>query len=142
MAPPGVCGPWPLPTVRDRGFLGHNELWSLLECAALGRSSQCGTRAFLWAHRQPGSLDWSLRPLLAVWDPRFSWAYRQPTFCLLKLGKRIAATRNVRGANREDVTFLIFGRNNTFAQRQRFGADSEDDVGWWSNYFDLHPRWS
>ena len=33
---------------------------------------------------------------------------------------------------------LIFGKNNTSTHRQRFGADSEDDVGWWSNYLDLH----
>ena len=27
--------------------------------------------------------------------PRFSWAYRQPTLCLLKLGKTIAAHKSV-----------------------------------------------
>ena len=37
---------------------------------------------------------------------------------------------------------LIFGRNDTSAQRKRFGADRADDVGWWSNHLDLHPRWS
>ena len=32
---------------------------------------------------------------------------------------------------------LIFGGNNTSAQRKRFGADSEEDV-WRSNHLGLH----
>ena len=55
--------------------------WSLLECAALRRSSVWAPR-FSWAYRQPARLvpptvcgSW---PLLAVWDSPFSWAHRQP----------------------------------------------------------------
>ena len=49
MVHPGVCGTWPLLTVKDPRFSWvHRQpsthLWSLLECAAHGRSSQCGTR--------------------------------------------------------------------------------------------------
>ena len=62
----------------------HKETLSLLKCAAPGRSSQCRTRGFpgLTANPQhthlvpPGVCgSW---PLLAVWDPRFSWTHRQP----------------------------------------------------------------
>ena len=58
--------------------------WSLLECAAHDRSSQCGTRGFPGFTANPANTHlvppgvcgaW---PLLAVWDPRFSWAHRQP----------------------------------------------------------------
>ena len=88
---------------------------SLLECAAPGRSSQCGTRGFPGLTANPQHMlgpSWSVRllaaprsvgpavflgsppthntcwvppgvcgswPLLAVWDPRFSWVHRQPT---------------------------------------------------------------
>ena len=102
-----------------RGFLGSppnpTYIWSLLECAAPGRSSQCGTLGFpgitanpqhtsgpswsvrlLAAPRSVGPADFlgspptrnthlvppgvcGSRPLLPVWDQRFSWAHRQPT---------------------------------------------------------------
>ena len=51
LVPPGVCGPWPLLTVWDPRFSwAHRQpsthMWSLLECATPGRSSQCGTHGF------------------------------------------------------------------------------------------------
>ena len=120
LVPPGVCGAWPLLAVWDPRFSRvhrqpSTQLWSLLECAAHGRSSQCGTRGFPWFTANPQHTfgpSWSVRrmaaprsmgpavflgspptrntplvppgvcgawPLLAVWDPRFSWAHRQPT---------------------------------------------------------------
>ena len=118
--PPGVCGSWPLLAVWDPRFSWvHRQptthAGSLLECAAPGRSSQCGTRGFPGLTANPQHMlgpSWSVRllaaprsvgpavflgsppthntcwvppgvcgswPLLAVWDPRFSWAHRQPT---------------------------------------------------------------
>ena len=63
LVPPGVCGSWPLLTVWDPRFSwAHRQpsthIWSLLECAAPGRSSQYGTRAFpgLTANPQPPSI--------------------------------------------------------------------------------------
>ena len=58
----------------------------LLECAAHGRSSQCGTRGFVFSPGSPPTLNTPLVPpgvcgawpLLAVWDPRFPRAHRQP----------------------------------------------------------------
>ena len=62
----------------------HTNSWSLLECAAPGRSSQCGTCGFPGLTANPHQLlvppgvcgSW---PLLAVWNLRFSRAHRQPT---------------------------------------------------------------
>ena len=134
LVPPGVCGSRPLLTVWDPRFSGaHRQAathsWSLLECAAPGRSSPYGTRGFPGLTAKPQHTlgpSWSVRlqaaphrvgpavflgsppsrktllvppgvcgsrPLLTVWDPRFHWAHRQPIFCPLKLGKRIAAQR-------------------------------------------------
>ena len=52
LVPPGGCSAWPLLAVWDSRFSrAHRQptthIWSLLECAAHGRSSQCGTRGFL-----------------------------------------------------------------------------------------------
>ena len=52
LVPPGVCGSMTAPrspAVCSGSPPTHNTLWSLLECAAPGRSSQCGTRGFLSA---------------------------------------------------------------------------------------------
>ena len=51
LVPPGVCGSWPLLAVWDPRFSwAHRQpsthIWSLLECAAPGRSSQYGTAVF------------------------------------------------------------------------------------------------
>ena len=53
-------------------FLGspptHNAIWSLLECAAAGRSSQCGTHGFLGPTANPQHIfgpSWSVRLLAA-----------------------------------------------------------------------------
>ena len=51
LVPPGVCGSWPLLAVWDPRIswahrLPVTHIWSLLECAAPGRSSQCGTNGF------------------------------------------------------------------------------------------------
>ena len=88
LVPPGVCGPWPLLAVWDPRFSwAHRQpatqIWSLLECAAPGRSSQCGTRGFPGLTANPQHTfgpSWSARHLAvpAVWDPRFSRAHRQP----------------------------------------------------------------
>ena len=49
-----MCGFWPLLSVWDRGFPGlpptQHPPWSLLECAAHGRSSQCGTHKYTSVH--------------------------------------------------------------------------------------------
>ena len=111
--PPGVCGSWSLLAVWDPRFSWvHRQpthAGSLLECAAPGRSSQCGTRGFPGLTANPQHMlgpSWSVRllaaprsvgpavflgsppthntcwvppgvcgswPLLAVWDPRFSY---------------------------------------------------------------------
>ena len=71
--PPGLCGSWPLLAVWDPRFSwAHRQptthAGSLLECAAPGRSSQCGTRGFpgLTANPQPMlGPSWSLRLLAA-----------------------------------------------------------------------------
>ena len=58
LVPPGVCGSWPLLAVWDPRFSwAHRQpttlMWSLLECAAPGRSSQYGTRGFLGLTAKP-----------------------------------------------------------------------------------------
>ena len=103
LVPPGVCGStrdWSAPgvcglaaphSVGPAVFLGSprqpaTHLWSLLECAAQGRSSQCGTRGVFFLGSPP-TLNTPLVPpgvcgawpLLAVRDPRFPRAYRQTT---------------------------------------------------------------
>ena len=65
--------------------------WSLLECTTPWPLLAVWDPRFSWAHRQPtynGSLqEWAVPcPLLAVWDPRFSWAHRQPTTLLVPPG--------------------------------------------------------
>ena len=67
------AAPWPSLAAWDFGFLGSPPTRNV--------------------HLVPPGMFGSW-PLLAVWDPRFYWAYLQPTFCLLNWGKRIAATRN------------------------------------------------
>ena len=77
--------------------------WPLLQCAAPGRSSQCGTRSFPGLTRQPRNTllvppgvcgSW---PLLAAWDPRFPGLTANPQ---RKLGpscsvRLLAAPRSV-----------------------------------------------
>ena len=87
--PPGVCCCWPLLAEWDPRFSWAcrppaTHSWSLLECAAPGRSLQCGTRGFpgLAAHPQRTlGPSWSVRLLAAPRNvgPRFSWACRPPT---------------------------------------------------------------
>ena len=60
LVPLGGCGSGPLLTVWDPRFSsGHRQhsthAWSLLECAAPGRSSQCGTRGFPGPTCQPAT---------------------------------------------------------------------------------------
>ena len=90
-SPPGVCGPRPLLTLWDPRFSwAHRQpathSWSLPECAAPGRSAQCGTHVFpgLTANPQHTLGPWSVRPLAAPRNvgPAVSWADRQPaTHC-------------------------------------------------------------
>ena len=166
LVPPGVCGSWPLLAVWDPRFSrAHRQptthIWSLLECAASGRSSQYGTRCFpgltanptihIWSLLEcaasgrssqygtrgfPGLTSnpqytfgpsWSVRllaaprsmgpavfpgsppthnthlvppgvcgfwSLLAVWDPRFSRAHRQPTIHIWSLLECAASGRS------------------------------------------------
>ena len=87
--PPGVCGSWPLLAVWDPRFSrAHRQptstfgpSWSVRHLAA---SRSMGPAVFLGS---PLTHSTSLVPpgvcgtwpLLAVWDPRFSWVHRQPT---------------------------------------------------------------
>ena len=76
----------------------RNALWSLLQCAAPGRSSQAGTHGFPGLTANPHHTlvppgvcgSW---PLLAGWDPSQAYRQSQLTFRLLKLGKGIVAQR-------------------------------------------------
>ena len=87
-SPLECAAPWPLLAVWDPRFTrAHRQpsplfgpSWSV---RLHGRSSQCGTRGLLGLTANPPHI-WSLLecaapwPLLAVWDPRFTRAYRQP----------------------------------------------------------------
>ena len=100
-----VCGSWPLLAVwKPPVFpaLTATHSWSLLEYAAPGRSSRCGTRGFPGSTAKPERTrgpSWSVQLLAAPCSmgPRFSWVYRQPTFASCSLAK------NDRRANSEDV---------------------------------------
>ena len=89
LVPPGVCGSWPLLAVWDPRFSWtHREpsthIWSLLECAAPGRSAQYGSAVFLDSPRTlnthlvpPGVCgSW---PLRAIWTRGFLGSPRTST---------------------------------------------------------------
>ena len=96
LVPPGVCGSRPLLAVWDPRFSwAHRQpttrIWSLLECAAPGRSSQYGTRGFHGLTANPQRVfgpSWSVRLLAAPHSmgPAVS-THRETVDKLPRLGK-------------------------------------------------------